>query len=174
MQGVFTRWAIGCVASATLGCVSGVPSSELPDPPSSMRDASIELSMSPCYGRCPAFSMTLSGGGALHWEGRRNVAAIGERNTVVSPAAVEAILKKLDTQFELWLTRNRSKTCPAQFAAPGTVCAVGSVPIDSSYTLLTVRHTGGSLVVGHGFLAPRELSPFETALLGLVADWLWP
>src|SRR5262245_44981279 len=125
------RSLVACVAASTLNCRNAASSNGLPTPPSRIRDASIELSMGPCHGSCPHFSITRSGNGALHWVGYRYVAAIGERDAIVNTAAVESVFGKVDTQFELWLAREGSE-CPARVAPRGAICALFGVPIDSS------------------------------------------
>jgi len=165
------HWAM-LIAITAWGCDIGLSSAPLPKPPSFFRDASIELSMGKCFGSCPEFSARLSGDGAVHWEGRRNVGVIGTRNGVVTAAAVQGVFAKLDVQYDLWVARARLKHCPEDIAPASAVCVLFGVPIDAPLTRLDVRDKGGIRVITHGYPPPLEVAPVEHELLGLVAAWL--
>lgn len=164
----------------TVGCGTD----DLPTPPAPhqfshtiMADDQVTLSIGPCYGACPQFSVTLSGSGALHWEGRKYVAVIGTRNTVVTRSSVEMVFGALADGFEEWFELEHRRYGGLEHTGPdGTTQELRyGVPLDTSEVTLTVRRTKDvTQVISYGYPTPRELSSVETELRALVASWIRP
>ena len=64
--------------------------------PWNLKGVKIQLSRTVCYGRCPAYSVTIRGDGSVHFSGQRYVLILGEHDAHIAPAAV----KELVRQFE--------------------------------------------------------------------------
>jgi hypothetical protein len=52
----------------------------------------ITLERTECFGRCPNYSVTISGDGLVRYEGRTFVKEVGEREVAVAPSAVRKLL----------------------------------------------------------------------------------
>src|SRR3984957_1423193 len=64
--------------------------------PWNLKHVKIELSRGVCYGRCPAYSVTIRGDGSVHFSGQRFVQVLGEHDSRITPDAV----RQLVHQFE--------------------------------------------------------------------------
>lgn len=80
------------------GCTSQrVPApAELPDRSTSATETAISLERTPCFGRCPVYSIAVTGAGAVTYEGRANVRRLGTVATKISPDSVAALLREME------------------------------------------------------------------------------
>ena len=87
--------------------------------PWDLKGVKIEFSRTECYGRCPAYSVTIRGDGSVHFSGQRYVLVPGEHDARIAPAAVMELVR----QFE-----------KAQFFAAGDKY-IAEVTDNPTYTL---------------------------------------
>ena len=72
-------------------------------PSDELRDFSVTLERTGCLGSCPDYKVTISGTGAVLYEGRSSVHAKGERRSKISASAVQQIIQTLRSeQFFQW------------------------------------------------------------------------
>jgi hypothetical protein len=64
--------------------------------PWNLKGVKIQLTRTVCYGRCPAYSVTIRGDGSVHFSGEKYVQIQGDHDAQIAPAAV----KELVRQFE--------------------------------------------------------------------------
>ena len=58
---------------------------------SDMKNLTISLERSPCYGTCPAYGLKIHGDGKIEYNGKQHVKVIGSREGRIDPAAVKAL-----------------------------------------------------------------------------------
>ena len=56
----------------------------------------IQLLRTVCYGRCPAYSVTVRGDGSVHFSGEKYVQIQGEHGAHITPAAVMELLRQFE------------------------------------------------------------------------------
>ena len=82
------------VAAALAACHSSTPA---PAPaPAADESAAVTLERTPCFGRCPVYSVAIMKSGLVRYEGKRFVADSGADSARIAPAAVESLLAELD------------------------------------------------------------------------------
>lgn len=64
--------------------------------PWDLKGVKIELTRGVCYGRCPAYSVTIRGDGSVHFNGQRYVQVLGEQDARVTPDAVMGLLRQFE------------------------------------------------------------------------------
>ncbi len=81
------------------GSKSGCPveAPRLPDAPLQPSDF-VRLSRTACYGRCPVYTVRLFADGRIEWEGKKNVAKVGQARHSISSEAARALLEKFRAQ----------------------------------------------------------------------------
>jgi len=86
------KFALVLVAFAVLtlaGC-------ETPLPAKDAGPVMISLERTPCFGRCPIYTVSLDGDGSVTYNGQRFVGVTGERHAKISRADVDALLRAFD------------------------------------------------------------------------------
>lgn len=82
------------VATALAACHSSTPA---PAPaPAADEAAAVTLERTPCFGRCPVYSVAITKSGLVRYEGKRFVADSGSESARIDPSAVESLLAELD------------------------------------------------------------------------------
>jgi hypothetical protein len=82
------------VAAALAACHSSTPA---PAPtPSANEPAAITLERTPCFGRCPVYTVAITKSGLVRYEGKRFVADSGADTARIAPEAVRSLLAELD------------------------------------------------------------------------------
>jgi len=81
------------VAAALAACHSSTPS---PAPAPADEAAAVTLERTPCYGRCPVYTVAITKSGLVRFEGKRFVADSGSHSARIAPSAVESLLAELD------------------------------------------------------------------------------
>ena len=100
--------------------------------PWDLKGVKIQLTRTVCYGRCPAYSVTIRGDGSVHFSGEKYVQIQGDHDAQIAPAAVMELVR----QFE-----------KAKFFAAGDRY-VAEVTDNPTYTLkLTVAAAGETIGV---------------------------
>jgi hypothetical protein len=64
--------------------------------PWDLKGVKIELSRTVCFGRCPAYSVTIQGDGKIHFNGESFVAIPGKHDAQISPEAVSALVRRFE------------------------------------------------------------------------------
>jgi hypothetical protein len=82
------RALLGLCVFALAACAT--PS---PQPPG---DVSITLTRSVCFGFCPDYTVTITGDGQVHYEGRRFVNVVGRRTATIPREAVAGLVRRFD------------------------------------------------------------------------------
>lgn len=59
--------------------------------------ATIEMSRSACFGRCPVYTIEISGNGIVRYTGEQNVAVVGNESRNISPEQVSGLLEDFDS-----------------------------------------------------------------------------
>ncbi len=127
------------VVDVCLASLSGFPKDALaaspPPYPSDLTGVTLKYFASGCYGRCPAFTLTIQKDAAI-FEGHAYVRAKGKRRAKISPKQFESFLRAwFDGRFFAMRDDYCSVTCP-----DGTVIVVTDIP-ESSITLKTPAFT---------------------------------
>ncbi len=65
-------------------------------PPASQGPVVITLTRGVCFGFCPDYTVTISGGGQVTYTGRRFVNVVGEQRATIRAADVERLLQRFD------------------------------------------------------------------------------
>jgi hypothetical protein len=119
--------------------------------PRDLNSVKIELSRTVCFGRCPAYSVTIQGDGKVHFNGESFVAIKGKHDAKISVEAVRSLVR----QFE-----------SARFFAAGDEY-VATVTDNPTYTLtLTVGGKTKSVTdyVGEQVGMPLVITDLEKAV----------
>jgi len=64
--------------------------------PWDLQSVKIELSRTQCYGRCPAYSVTIRGDGSVHFDGQRYVQIPGKHDARVAPDTVRELVRQFE------------------------------------------------------------------------------
>lgn len=79
-------------AGATLLAASCLPVEEQ----SSAAPVLISMTRTPCFGFCPAYTVSITGDGQVTYLGQNFVNVAGEQHAAVSPADVQGLLRRFD------------------------------------------------------------------------------
>lgn len=61
-----------------------------------MQNVEIRLARGACFGFCPVYTVTITGEGAVRYEGRNHVDAVGVRTATIPPADVARLVARFD------------------------------------------------------------------------------
>ena len=61
-----------------------------------MQDVEIRLARGACFGFCPVYNVTITGEGAVRYEGQAHVAVVGVRTATIQPADVARLVARFD------------------------------------------------------------------------------
>ena len=61
-----------------------------------MQDLEIRLARGACFGFCPVYTVTITGEGAVRYEGRNHVDAVGVRTATIPAADVARLVARFD------------------------------------------------------------------------------
>ena len=64
--------------------------------PWDLKTVKIELTRGVCYGRCPAYSVTIRGDGSVHFNGERYVVVLGKQDTRIAPDEVMELVRQFE------------------------------------------------------------------------------
>lgn len=62
-----------------------------------LQGVKIELSRTVCYGRCPAYSVTIQGDGKIHFDGESFVAIPGKHDAQIPTEAVKSLVRRFES-----------------------------------------------------------------------------
>ncbi len=88
-----------CLALTLVACTNRREAAPVAEPPNLALAASgvaIRLERTPCFGRCPVYTISASSSGEVTYEGRANVRKIGSATTRISRQHVDALLLELE------------------------------------------------------------------------------
>jgi hypothetical protein len=130
---------------------------------------SVSLSRTACYGRCPAYSVRLSGSGRVQWHGERFVAAMGDSTAAVAPASVRALARGME-QAGFFAFRDRYVMGDS---------AAEPCHTDAPHALITLTLGGRTRQVEHDYGcrgAPAALRTIATQIDSVagIAGWVGP
>jgi Domain of unknown function (DUF6438) len=95
---------------SALGAMMMVACAPVDAAPQSSGPVSITLTRSVCFGFCPAYSVTITGDGAVTYVGQSFVNVVGEQHASVPRAEVQALLARFDAvNFETLNDAYRSR-----------------------------------------------------------------
>lgn len=104
-----------------------------PTVPEALRDFSITLERTDCFGTCPSYTVTLHGDGSVRYEGRYFVAVTGEQAASVPVGEVQRLVDKVEEIDFLAL--------PVHTLSGPPLCAAGDAPTYSvTVSLGGTRH----------------------------------
>ena len=83
--------ATACRGGSGVGKVSPAAPTNLPP------SVALSLERGPCYGRCPEYLVELFDNGAVRFDGRKNVGALGEQHAAIPAADVASLLERFAT-----------------------------------------------------------------------------
>lgn len=98
---------------------------------------SISYSVGPCFGFCPVYSVMLSPGGTVSFEGKRHTTVLGHRTRQAGPMAYAEVMAAL-APFR-----------PASGTVAKTTCEVEASD-GSTYQIIWTTRDGGRTVLDHG------------------------
>ncbi|WP_241127018.1 DUF6438 domain-containing protein [Novosphingobium terrae] len=88
-----TFWFLAPAAVLSLaGCTSATAPRTAPPPPA---EAAITISVGPCFGFCPVYSVMVSSSGTISFEGERHTAALGKHQREGGAASYSALAAAL-------------------------------------------------------------------------------
>lgn len=108
-------------------------------PPSEFRlkDLSISLERTSCFGKCAQYALTLHGTGRVEYEGRANVKVTGHHTWTVLPSSV---LKLAEHLYQIQFFALEARSDPIELEeSDGRVRLTESVWIDLPSEVVTVR-----------------------------------
>jgi hypothetical protein len=143
--------SIPWLALVALGACASVqtPPGAPPAPPSA---ETIAVSVGPCFGFCPVYTVSVTPNGGVRFTGERHTAVLGERERVVSPA----------------LYRSLAADLAAFRPASGTTAQVpcdAQISDTSSYTVTWTNPTGSTTTAQHQGHCPSGTGQALDALL---------
>ena len=165
---------IFCLSVALLGLSAGWRragySGQTVIPQEVPQDLMITLERTTCYGRCPAYTLTITADGAVVFHGRRFVK---QEWTIIKSAITQDQLKQLMAEFD----RVKFFSLEDDYMDNPRVCAEYETDNPSAFT--SIRFDGKSKSVRHyhgcsGPKVPRELTELENKIDEIVntAQWL--
>ncbi|OYT53193.1 MAG: hypothetical protein B6U72_06505 [Candidatus Altiarchaeales archaeon ex4484_2] len=80
------------LASLALAVIFLYPEINQPPKPTDFMDVVIIMERSPCYGFCPAYSLTIYGDGTVIYEGKMSVNVTGKRTSKISQNKVKELV----------------------------------------------------------------------------------
>ena len=81
-----------CVAGGLVAIATAVAPTGAAQTASTPLDVVITLERTPCFGTCPAYTVTVNGRGQVIYEGRDFVRVKGTHRTTIDPKAVETLV----------------------------------------------------------------------------------
>jgi hypothetical protein len=126
----------------------------------------VSLERKPCYGTCPVYKISVTGDGAVVWDGRANVDSMGRKSARLDGDQLASLIRLFDAQFYSLDDRyvNGGANCqPYASDAPVIVTSI----VTSTRTKTVERDAGCAS-------APPRLAELEgkiDALLG-TARWI--
>ncbi len=127
----------------------------------------IVLERTPCYGRCPVYSLAAYADGRVVWTGTQHVATLGTAERQVPPALVAELVAAAEAAGHAGLP---------EVLASGDVCE--QFRTDNPGARTTVRTAAGTHSVLHnygcrGFRGEAALTAFETAIDRALGTSAW-
>ena len=152
--------AIAWAIVTLMGLVSSVVPAFATDEP-----IQITLERTACFGRCPVYTVTISGDGTVSYEGRQFVSVTGKQQSHVDPSAVRALVKEFEAIdfFALHDAYRRVEN------PDGTVTEVTDLPTQ----FVSLRVGDRSKRVEDYFGAPKSLHDLERRIDDVAGTKLW-
>ncbi|HEX9951994.1 MAG TPA: DUF6438 domain-containing protein [Rubricoccaceae bacterium] len=144
---------------AVAGCTTARPdTAAAPGPPPAASEPVVMLERTPCYGRCPAYTVAAYADGRVVWTGAQHVGTTGPSEWRVAPAVVAGLVRQAETA--------RHAAFPAMLDGP---VACPSFHTDGAGAVTTVRTAEAVHTVTHnrgcrGFAGEAALVAFEDAI----------
>ena len=160
--------SVALVAATLGGCPSGRlargPAPEVrtgaPESPAPTRgDTLVVLERTECYGKCPAYTVVISGGGAVLYSGTAHVTRTGEVRDTLGPGAVRRLVAAFDAAGH--------SAFPDSLSWGSSACETISTDNPTTTTTLTIG-TRTKRVVHYygcrGFTGEAALTALETEI----------
>ena len=112
---------------------------------------SISLMRTPCFGRCPSYTVEIKGDGTVIYTGNASVAVTGKQQTTVSQAAVHRLFEKFRAAEYFWSLDN--------YSARVTDLPTAQTRIEFDGQQKEIVDYGGRMVG-----MPKELADLESAI----------
>ena len=163
---------------ATAGPVA-TPTETNPAPPNTfhLKDVTIQMERSPCFGFCPEYTVTVSGEGHVAFNGIANVEVKGPHEAQIDGEAVEDLLKSI-FENDFFAMRDRYDSKPTiTVNDDGTVDVLTSSITDVPTTIVTVRIGAFTKSVIDYYEAPGGLHAIErkidekSGILDRIGGW---
>lgn len=123
------------------------------------RDSAVAtISRTPCYGKCPTYTMIIYPNGAVWFEGQRNVTKVGIYTKNIGKEAVNAFIDSFE-KADVWSMKD----------------SYPPVATDLPMTNLTFKHNGQYKAIKGTFNAPESLLGLVEYLYNMADDdtgWL--
>lgn len=160
------------VASLVLGLSACSPAARLPPagtsgPPDPSTPV-VTLERTPCYGRCPVYTVAVYTDGRVVFDGRQHVAREGRSEGRVGPEAVARLVASAEAAGHAGF--------PASLTRPSGACP--TFRTDQPGAVTTVRTAGGTSRVEHdlgcsGFAGEAALTAFEGEVDRVLGTAAW-
>ena len=172
------------VAAIWLGaCWTGPAQQTAPPAVAEPRPAhklTVKLQRTPCFGRCPTYTLLVHGDGRIEWDGAEHVAAVGHRERRLAPRAIDQLNHAIERArfFERddfgqlpiapnCTTNGTTRSCSFEMSA--SICS------DTSHSIITVMRDGDAHKIDNAHCGGRDvIDELEDEILRVarVDDWI--
>jgi Domain of unknown function (DUF6438) len=118
-----------------------------------VKTLTVQLERTPCYGNCPAYTVTIHGDGLVEYNGKTHVKETGLREGRVEPDQIKSLLNEFATAKFFTLSEDYS----------GENCKRYCTDMPTAVTELHVREASHHVKHGCGG-APKALFDLESAI----------
>ncbi len=158
--------ALGGVLLVACSCVALAPETV------ARGDERVEIAETGCFGSCPVYEVSIDKTGRVAYTGRRYVAVVGERTTMVAPSSFRAVTDLLKP----WRP-DRPGAVSVSFGTGTKQLPCDDYATDGGEFVVTWFSTGGTrrLVLDRGCRSP-ETAAFKTKVregLALLPSTAW-
>lgn len=128
----------------------------------------IRIKRTICFGRCPAYSVTVNSDGTVRWHGDTDVAALGDRRGTVTAAQLAEIAAAIDRAQFFSLQRDGTPPCTAPHGlCDTTICS------DTSRSIITVTRGGRSHEIDNAHCVDSPADALEELVEKLANTDAW-
>lgn len=155
------------VAASLAACHSSTPApAPAPDAAASENTPAVTLERTPCFGRCPVYSVSISRSGLVRWEGKRFVADSGADTARITRESVDRLLAELDQAGYFGLEDRYVSGAPA--------CGLYATDLPSAITSVDDGDRSKRIQHDHGCSeAPRQLAELEKRIDEVAGTSRW-
>lgn len=133
-------------------------------------DMLVTLKRSGCFGACPDYTLSVSGDGAVTFEGRRYVKVQGMVRGKISPEKIQALIDEF-AKADYFHLKDKYET--EEDGCPGVLS-------DASFVVTSIRLKGRTKSVSHycgchdgGSVYPKGLTELENRIDAIVGTSQW-